>query len=122
MGYMWSMVQALLCIGLLTVGTYYLVKKLKNKQFTKTSQHSLMQIVDGMNMGMNQQMYLIKVGEEYLVATFGGQGTQMVKLDQTNFRDPKEGFEQYFEQDKPSYVLKDTAKKIKGRLMKGEES
>lgn len=121
MGYVWAMVQALLCIGLLTLLTYLTLKKVKKGQFTKTSQHSLMQIVDGMNIGMSQQMYLVRVGEEYLVATFGNQGVQMVKLDQKTFRDPKESFQELFEQEKPSYALKDTAKKIKGRLMKHDE-
>lgn len=122
MHYIWPLLQALVCIGVLTFGTYIMVKKLKKNQFTRHSQHSLIQIVDGMNMGMNQQMYLVKVGEEYLVTTFGNQGVQMVKLEQTTFRDPKESFQGYFEQEKSSFSLQDTVKGIKGRLMKRDES
>lgn len=124
MNYIWALLQALICIGILTFGTYIAVKKMKNKQFVKTSQHGLMQIIDGMSIGMNQQMYLVKVGdEEYFIATFGNQGHDMLPLQTKKFRDPKETFEkQYFEPEKPSYLLKDTAKKIKERLMQGEES
>ena len=122
MHYIWPLFQALVCIVVLTFGTYIMVKKLRKNQFARQSQHSLMQIVDGMNIGMNQQMYLVKVGEEYLVATFGNQGVQMLKLEQTTFRDPKESFQGYFDQEKTSFSLQDTVKGIKGRLMKREES
>jgi len=117
MNYIWALGQVLLCLGILIAGTYFLVKKMSNKQFNKSSQYSLMQVVDGMNIGVNQKLLLAKVGEEYVVIMTGNQG-QMLKLDERTFKDPKESFQDMFESENPTYTLKNTMKTIKGRLTK----
>lgn len=117
------MVYIKLCIVLAAFAfiAYYLKKNVQKRQFSQVSQKNIIQIVDGVQVTMGNNMYLTKIGEEYVLVAMGSNGVNMLKLEQTEFVDPKEQFDAMFGQENPTVALNSLTKSVKDRLWKNEK-
>lgn len=119
--YFSGMFQLLLLLALFGAGSYFLMRKLKKKQLHMTSEHHMIQVVDGVSVGLNQSLYLVKVGTEMILMSSGSSGVSMIKLEQTEIKDPKEQFDEMFQKEtSPAQWLKNNTKSLMERWKKNE--
>lgn len=118
MDYVLQLGKLLLVLGLFVGGCIWIVRKMKEKQSKTTSHHRYMNVVDSMNVGMNQGVYLLRVGEKYVLLSTGNHGVGMMGLDQTEFTDPKEGWDEAFYESEPVVMMKQIKKFTTERLLK----
>jgi len=118
MGYIWELVKLVLILSLFAFASFYIVKKLKKRQFSQMSQNNIIQMIDGVQVSLGQNIYLTKVGEEYIVVAMSSGGTSMIKLDAKELADPKEQFDELFKIEEPTIALKTFSKTMKDRLWK----
>jgi flagellar biogenesis protein FliO len=119
--YFSGMFQLLFILALFGAGSYFLMRKMKKKQLRMTSENHMIQVVDGVQMGMNQNLYLVKVGTEMVLMSSGSSGVSMIKLEQTEIKDPKEQFDELFQKEtSPTQWLKSNTMSLIGRWKKNE--
>lgn len=118
MEYTIQMIKLLFILGLFAFGTYVMMKQMKKRQYKKISENRFIQVVDGVNVGMGQGVYLMKVGEEYIMMSSGNNGVAMMKLEQKELSDPKEKWDEVFAQENPNVALQNILKATKERFIK----
>jgi flagellar biogenesis protein FliO len=118
MGYVLELLKLVLILSLFAFASFYIVKKLKKLQFSQMSQNNIIQMIDGVQVSLGQNIYLTKVGEEYIVVAISSGGTSMIKLDQKEIADPKEQFDELFKLEEPNIALKTFSKNMRERLWK----
>lgn len=109
----------IIVLSIIAIGLFYTKKKVQKRQFNQNSFKNIIQVVDGIQVSMGNNMYLTKVGEEYVLVAIGQNGINMVKLDQKEIVDPKEQFDEMFGEE--NLTMKSIASKVKGRLSKVEK-
>jgi len=111
-------IKLILILSVIAFLAFYFKKKIQQKQFNQVSQNSIIQVVDGVQVALGNNLYLTKVGEEYILVAMGSNGVDMIKLDQKELNDPKEKFDQMFGNENPNIALQTMTKTMKERLWK----
>lgn len=124
MDYAIQLVNIIIILAIFTIGSMFLMKKLKKGKFKKISEHNKMQIVDGLQIGMGQNVYLLKVNGENILLATNSTAINMINLGKGEIENPKESFEQKLDEmvkyEKPELSLKGLAKTV-GEKIKNEK-
>lgn len=118
MDYFIQLLKMLFVLLLLGAGSYFAVKYMKKKQTSQVSENRMMQVIDGMQVNMNQSVYLMKVGEEYVLLSTGNSGVGMMSLNQKQIDDPKEKWDEAFGEENSVSMMKSLTKMTKEKLKK----
>lgn len=113
---MMKYILLIIVLSAMAISLLYMKKKIQQRQFNQASYKNIIQVVDGVQVSMGNNMYLMKVGEEYILASVGQHGTSMIKMDQKEFKDPKEEFDEMFGEQNPNISLTGLKKKFKSKL------
>lgn len=89
---------------------------MKKRQFNKVSPNRLIQVIDGVSIGMKEEVILMKVGKEYILMSVNS--GQMTPLKQEEIIAPEEDFDEYFARENPTIALKGMTKTLKERMVK----
>lgn len=115
MDYFLSLLKVLVIFGVIAWGLYYTAKKLKKNHLSQKSTNGMIEIQDGVTIGMNQGVYLLKVGNEQVLVTNGKNGVHMIKMNEKK-EQTKENFEEMFTEVDPSSALKQYQKEFGEKL------
>ncbi|QST03046.1 flagellar biosynthetic protein FliO (plasmid) [Pontibacillus sp. ALD_SL1] len=117
MEYLVNMLQIFLVLGVFTLGTYLLMKKLKNKQFRRLSSNRMIQVIDGVQIGMKDEVMLLKIGSEYIVmSTNNG---QMIGLRQKEILPIEDDFHKLLQKDGSSPLSSTFVQRLKKKVARG---
>ena len=112
-----SILNLIIVFGLIFAGLWFAKKKLGSGNWTQISSKGYVRVIDeGVQMGLNQKISVIKIGDELIVHSVGSAGVSMLKLDQTNLKDPKENFDSLLGEDNKELVLKGKIKELRGKF------
>lgn len=87
MTFIWSLLQVVLVLGILGLGAYYSMGKIKKNQFTKQGQNGKIVVEDGMTLGNQSTGYLLKVDGQQLFVVIGPNGSETTMLREKRFRE-----------------------------------
>jgi flagellar biogenesis protein FliO len=108
--YALELFKFLVVIGLFAAGGYFMVKKIRKKQLTQTSMNGVITISDAVQFGMNDRLYLLKIGDEHIVYAMSNNGVSLLRLQQSEIEIPKEKFDELFSAGNPGNALKNVTK------------
>ena len=116
MEYALQLIKLLFVLGLFAFGAYILMKKIKTKQRHKVSDNRLIQVIDGIQIGLKDEVLLMKLGKEYIVMnTISG---QMLALKSEEMVPQEEDFNAFLAKENPSLSLRGLASELKKRAKK----
>jgi flagellar biogenesis protein FliO len=96
MGYTLELIKFLIIIGILGGGAYFIAKKIKKGKTAQESMQGMMEMQDSLSIGMQQNVSLVKVGDEYVLIASSNHGMSMIKLDSKQINSPKKEFDEAF--------------------------
>lgn len=105
-----------LFIAFFGVGSYFVAKKIKKGKTNIVSTNGSMRVIDITNIGMNEKVILLQVGEESVLYFSSSNGVHGLRLEQTHTTTPKEEFDEMFQQEAPSMALSKIKDSIGERL------
>lgn len=116
MEYIIQMFKLILVLAIFVVAAYYVIKQMKKKQLTKISSNRMIQVIDGVQIGMRDEVVLMKVGKEYILMS--ASSGQMLALKQEVIEAPEADFDDLFAKESPTLALKGIVKGLKDGVMK----
>lgn len=116
MDYILQLLKLLVVLALFIGATYFVLKNMKKRQINKVSPNGLIQVIDGVSIGMKEEVILLKVGKEYILMSVGS--GQMLGLRQEEIAAPEVDFDEYFARENPTMALKGLTKTLKERMVK----
>lgn len=116
MEYFIQLLKLVSILSFFIFGAYIFMKKIKKQQLNKVSPNKMIQVIDGVQVGMKDEVVLMKVGTEYVLLSTNS-GT-MIPLNQKEIVSPSEDFDEMFAKNNPNIALKGLAKNFKDGLMK----
>jgi flagellar biogenesis protein FliO len=117
------LINLILMLGIVLGAMWFFKKKFGEGVFTQISKKGYIRVIDeGIQMGLNQKISLIKVGDEIFIHSSGPNGIDMHKLEQKELHDYRNDFDLEFEEtlneNKMDTLIKDKISSLKGKLMK----
>jgi flagellar biogenesis protein FliO len=110
------MFKLIVVLTIFISAAYLLLKTLKKKQLKKVSPNKMIQVIDGVQVGMREEIILMKVGKEYILLS--SNSGQMLALNQEEIMVPNQNFDELLVKENPSLALKDLVKGLKDGLVK----
>lgn len=116
MEYIGQMLKLILVLALFVVAAYFVIKAMKKKQLTKISPNRMIQVIDGVQIGIKDEVVLMKVGKEYILLS--ASSGQMLALNQEEIKAPEEDFDDLFAKESPTMALKGIVKGLRDGVVK----
>lgn len=116
MDYIFQLFKLILILFAFIAITYYVLKNVKNKRINKVSPNRMLQVIDGVSIGMKEEVVLMKVGKEYILLSMNS--GNMIALNQEEIVVSEESFDDLMESKNPSFALKDIKESLRVRMTK----
>lgn len=116
MEYFLELLKLIVILAIFIGVSYVVMKKMKKSRFQKHSANRLIQVIDGVQIGMKEEIALIKVGNEYILVSLSS--GNMVPLKQTEIKPNQEDFADLLVSETTSKTWKDVSLSIKNKLVK----
>lgn len=116
MEYVIQLFKLILVLSLFIFAAYAVAKHMKKKQLTKVSPNRLIQVIDGVQVGMKEEVVLMKIGKEYILLSLSS--GHLLALKQDEIVAPEKEFSAMLEQGKESIPLTEMVKNLKSGVLK----
>lgn len=116
MDYFIELFKLIIVLSVFVGAMYLLLKKMKKGRFNKVSTNRMIQVIDGVQIGMKEEIVLLKVGKEYFIMSLNS--GYMTPLKQEEIHIPEEQFDDLFARENPTLALKGLVKTLKDGVKK----